>query len=147
MICLQGMAACENVIEHLAFACNVPVDNFRRNNFYKVGDSTHFGSILGEGFTGKWNVPGIWDRLNTSLDIAKRRADIDEFNSKNKWIKRGATLLPTRVSDKKRTILGLFSFCFCLVFCLHEDILLLIYFRSWNEPFSVSLASRLPHSI
>lgn len=90
------MAACENVIEHLAFACKVPVDKFRRNNFYKVGDCTHFGSILGEGFTGKWNVPGIWDRLNSTLDIANRRAEIDNFNAQNKWIKRGATLLPTR---------------------------------------------------
>jgi xanthine dehydrogenase/oxidase len=90
------MAACEHVVEHLAFACSVHVDQFRRSNFYEVGDSTHFGAILGEGFTGKWNVPGMWDRLNSTLDIAKRRAEIDEFNAKNKWIKRGAALLPTK---------------------------------------------------
>lgn len=92
----QGMAACENVMEHLAFACNVPVDKFRQQNFYKVGDTTHFGSYMGEPHMGKWNVPGIWDRLNSELSIVDRRALIDEFNSKNKWIKRGAALIPTR---------------------------------------------------
>ena len=90
------MAACEHVMEHLALACKVSAEDLRRSNMYAAGDSTHYGTRLGEGATGKWNVPGMWDRLQTELDLSSRRAKIDEFNAKNKWVKRGAALIPTK---------------------------------------------------
>ena len=90
------MAASEHVIEHLAVACNVPVEDLRRMNLYKDGDCTHFGTIIGEQVSGKWNVPSIFDTLYNSLNIPKRRAEFEEFNSKNKWLKRGLALLPTK---------------------------------------------------
>eukprot|EP00529_Nitzschia_sp_RCC80_P006848 CAMPEP_0113519712 /NCGR_PEP_ID=MMETSP0014_2-20120614/43682_1 /TAXON_ID=2857 /ORGANISM="Nitzschia sp." /LENGTH=1505 /DNA_ID=CAMNT_0000417481 /DNA_START=371 /DNA_END=4888 /DNA_ORIENTATION=- /assembly_acc=CAM_ASM_000159 len=91
----QGIAACEHVIEHLAQACQVPVETFRRTNMYLDGQPTHFGMDVGQ-TSGKWNVPKIWDRMVTELDISKRRKDIEEFNAKNKWVKRGAALVPTK---------------------------------------------------
>lgn len=93
----QGMAIAEHVIEHLAVACGVHIDKMRRDNIYKDGESTHFGMVVGAGGTnGKWNVPKIYDRLYKELDVPKRRAAIDEFNAKNKWLKRGCALLPTK---------------------------------------------------
>lgn len=91
----QGIAACEHVIEHLAQVCKVPVESFRRSNMYLDGQPTHFGMYVGQ-TSGKWNVPKIWDRMMTELDISKRRAEIDDFNAKNKWVKRGAALVPTK---------------------------------------------------
>jgi xanthine dehydrogenase/oxidase len=76
-------------------ACNVPLEEFRRTNMYKEGDTTHFGMVIGS-TSGKWNVPSMWDRLHSELNITKRRAEIEEFNSKNKWAKRGLALLPTK---------------------------------------------------
>jgi xanthine dehydrogenase/oxidase len=90
------MTACEHVMDHLALACNVPKGEFRRSNMYKTGGITHFGTILGEGFSGKWNVPGMWDRLHSELNVPQRRAEIEKFNSENKWLKRGACLIPTK---------------------------------------------------
>lgn len=90
------MAACEQVMEHLASACKVNAEDLRRGNMYKNGESTHFGTLIGEPTSGKWNVPSIWDRLYNELDIRQRRLQFDEFNSKNKWLKRGLTLLPTK---------------------------------------------------
>jgi xanthine dehydrogenase/oxidase len=92
----QGMAACEHVMEHLAVGCNVPMEQFRRNNMYKNGDTTHFGSVMGSQTLGKWNVPTIWDRLYRELDIPSRRAEVEKFNANNKWLKRGIALLPTK---------------------------------------------------
>ncbi|KAG7364579.1 xanthine oxidase [Nitzschia inconspicua] len=91
----QGIAACEHVIEHLAVACNVHKDDLRRANMYTADQSTHFGMLVGQ-TSGKWNVPSIWDRMVTELKIPHRRREIDKFNTKHKWLKRGAALIPTK---------------------------------------------------
>jgi len=93
----QGMVIAEHVVEHLAVACGVSIDKMRRDNLYKDGDSTHFGMVVGEGGdNGKWNVPRMFDRLYEGLDVPKRRAAIEEFNSHHKWLKRGCALIPTK---------------------------------------------------
>merc|ERR1719411_902605 len=43
----QGMAAIEHVMEHLAVVCQVPYDDIRRHNMYKVGDATPYGMLMG----------------------------------------------------------------------------------------------------
>lgn len=93
----QGMVVTEHVLEHLAVACGVHIDKMRRDNIYKDGESTHFGMVLGEGGTnGKWNVPKMFDRLYSKLDVRKRRVEIEEFNANNRWLKRGCAMLPTK---------------------------------------------------
>ncbi len=92
----QGLAACEHVMDHLALACQVSGDDLRRQNLYSNGDSTHFGMIMGEEFAGQWNVPRMWDRLYDELKVAEKRREIDVFNSKNKWKKRGFAITPTK---------------------------------------------------
>ena len=91
----QGITACEHVIEHLAVACNVHKDKMRRMNLYNEQQSTHFGMAVGQ-TSGKWNVPAIWDGMATELKLAERRHEIEEFNAKNKWTKRGAAIVPTK---------------------------------------------------
>jgi xanthine dehydrogenase/oxidase len=91
----QGIAACEHVMDHLAVACNVSKDFIRRTNMYTDNQTTHFGMDVGQ-TSGKWNVPSIWDGMVTDLKLLERRQDIDEFNSKNKWVKRGSALIPTK---------------------------------------------------
>jgi xanthine dehydrogenase/oxidase len=92
----QGMAIVEQVMDHLALACNVSGDVLRRMNMYKNGDHLPFGMIMGETTSGKWNVPAMWDRLHRELDVPSRRHSINEFNAKNKWTKRGLALIPTK---------------------------------------------------
>lgn len=92
----QGIAACEHVMDHLALACNVSADELRRSNMYQSGQATHFGMVLDDEHGGKWNVPSMWDRLEKELEIAKHRAAAAEFNSKNKWLKRGVAFVPTK---------------------------------------------------
>lgn len=91
----QGMAVVEHVIDHLAVASKVPGDILRRSNMYKPGDCTPFGMVIG-GSSGKWNVPTMWDRLYTEMKVPERRAQIEEFNGKNQWLKRGLSFIPTK---------------------------------------------------
>jgi len=91
----QGIAACEHVMDHLAVACKVPKEAFRRSNMYNENDTTHFGMTLDQAHR-KWHIPSIWDRMTSNLNLSQRRRDIDEFNANHKWVKRGAALTPTK---------------------------------------------------
>lgn len=92
----QGIAVAEHILEHLAVECKVPFEVMRRNNMYKVGQSTHFGMVLSEADSGKWNVPTMFDRIMNNCNVADRRKAIDDFNSNHRWLKRGMALLPTK---------------------------------------------------
>lgn len=83
-------------MDHLALACNMSADDLRRRNMYQADQPTHFGMILDEEHGGKWNVPIMWDRIMDELDVPKHREAAAQFNSKNKWIKRGVSLIPTK---------------------------------------------------
>ena len=93
----QGIATVEHILEHLAVECKCSLDSIRRTNMYKDEQSTPFGMILTEDKGGKWNVPMMWDRLFCDLNVPLRRKEIEEFNAGNKWIKRGLSLVPTKV--------------------------------------------------
>ena len=90
----QGMVIVEHVMDHLALACKVSADVLRRSNFYELGQPTPFGMVLGD--SGKWNVPAMWDRLYREVGVESRRKELDEFNGKNKWVKRGLAVIPTK---------------------------------------------------
>jgi xanthine dehydrogenase/oxidase len=92
----QGMSIQEHVLDHLALTCNVSSDELRRTNMYKDGDHLPFGMIVGKETSGKWNVPIMWDRLYSELDVPLRRSNIDDYNSTNKWTKRGLAFIPTK---------------------------------------------------
>ena len=88
------MVVVEHVVDHLALACKVPAERLRRNNFYKIGQATPFGMVIGE--SGKWNVPAMWDRIAKEVNTSARRKDINEFNDRNQWLKRGQAIVPTK---------------------------------------------------
>jgi xanthine dehydrogenase/oxidase len=92
----QGIAVGEHIVEHLAMECKVPYDTVRRINMYKDGDHTHFGMIIGEQTSGRWNIPTMWDRIMKDANVTARRAAIEDFNSKHKYLKRGLSVVPTK---------------------------------------------------
>jgi xanthine dehydrogenase/oxidase len=92
----QGIAVAEHIIDHLAVACNVSVDELRRGNLYEDGQATHFGMVLSNSDSGKWNIPVMFNRMMKHRNIEDRRASVDAFNCENRWLKRGLALIPTK---------------------------------------------------
>ena len=92
----QGLATCEHVMDHLANACGISGYELRRQNLYSDGDATPFGQILGEEYTGKWNVPTMFQKLMEEVKYDERVKEVAEFNSRHKYKKRGLSFLPTK---------------------------------------------------
>lgn len=89
----QGMMLTEFVMQHLAKKSGIHIDTLRTANFYKDEDSTHFGQALKEpGF----HVPRIFETMQGSCEIEKRKGEIATFNAQHKWKKRGLCQLPTK---------------------------------------------------
>ena len=90
------MAICEHIIDHLCTKAglkNSDIDKFRLDNLYKEGDYTHYGQRIE---TGSWNVPRAMTTLAKDCDLSKRRSEIDLFNMRNKFKKRGLAIVPTK---------------------------------------------------
>ncbi|XP_061392390.1 uncharacterized protein LOC133327873 [Musca vetustissima] len=69
---VEGIAMIENILEHIAFEANIdPVDARMVN----IEDGSKLKELL--------------PRFVASTEYRKRRQEIDDFNSKNRWLKKG----------------------------------------------------------
>ncbi len=69
---------------------------FAKKNMYRDGtpevhDKTHFGQELDF-----MNIHEIWDSLKKTSEFRKRCKEVDEFNKKNRWRKRGIVMMPQK---------------------------------------------------
>ncbi|CAF2705216.1 unnamed protein product [Rotaria sp. Silwood2] len=87
----QAMLACETIVEHVAAYLKCDPFDIRRINLFKEGDTTHYGQVLEQ-----WNVPRILDELNKSSDFIQRQNNVEEFNQKNMYRKRGISMMPVK---------------------------------------------------
>lgn len=85
----QGSMISETVIEHLSTVSRIPAQTIRERNLYQNGDRTPYHMPI-ENFV----VAEGWEKLLKSAEVAKRQAEVDQFNAENKWIKRGLAILP-----------------------------------------------------
>jgi len=88
----------EDAIEQTAEALNLPAEQVREANMYRVGDVTPKvcgGQTLGEGGF-NWTVPALWAKAKAEWDVAKRRDAIAAFNGANRWRKRGLCMMPIK---------------------------------------------------
>ncbi|KAJ1726090.1 hypothetical protein LPJ61_005428 [Coemansia biformis] len=87
----QGMILLESMLCEVADKLALPVEQMRELNMYKEGDSTPFKQKLVE-----WNVPQMWTQIKDKAEFARRRAEVDQFNARSRYRKRGLSLLPTK---------------------------------------------------
>ena len=88
----QGLFFGESILEEVADHLNLPVEELRRINMYKVGDTTHFNQEL----NADWHVPLMYKQVLEESSYAERRKAVDEYNKKHKWSKRGLAIVPTK---------------------------------------------------
>ena len=89
----QGIITVEHVVDRLATKMGVDATEFRESNFYKERQFTHFGQTIEEG---TWNIPRSFSDAKGQSGFEERKAEIREFNAKNRWKKRGLAVVPTK---------------------------------------------------
>ena len=85
------MMIIEQAITHVADCLKRSVDEIRRLNLYNEGDVTPFQQRLSDVYLDR-----CWEEVWASSDYVNRKKAISEFNSKNKYRKRGIAIMPTK---------------------------------------------------
>lgn len=92
---IQSIAMHEFVIEACAEALGLSPEDVRETNMYAAGQTTPWGTTLGTPQF-NWLVPALWQQAKTAWKVAERRADVEAFNSANRWRKRGLCMMPVK---------------------------------------------------
>jgi xanthine dehydrogenase large subunit len=89
----QGMAVIEHAIDRVARYLGKDAAEIRYRNFYGLNkrNVTHFGQLIENN-----RLFQLWDALIVSSDYNKRRTEINGFNQKHFYIKRGIALTPVK---------------------------------------------------
>ncbi|KAG5676847.1 hypothetical protein PVAND_006654 [Polypedilum vanderplanki] len=86
----QGMMVGENIIRQIAKKLNKDLTEIMDINLYNEGDITHYNQLLSN-----CNVRRCFEEVQKSSNFAKRRNEIAIFNEKNRWKKRGISIVNT----------------------------------------------------
>ncbi len=88
---IQSGIITEEAIEAAAHRINMLPEDIRQMNLYKVGDKTPYGQSLDYCI-----IKEVWKRLRKTSDFDNRLRMVEEFNLKNKWKKRGISMIPMK---------------------------------------------------
>ncbi|QKX60096.1 uncharacterized protein TRUGW13939_07238 [Talaromyces rugulosus] len=88
----QSMYFTETIMYDVAERLKIDVDELRLRNLYNEGNLTPYLQKIDE----DWHIPLLLEQLKKEADYEARKAKVEEFNSKNKWRKRGICLVPTK---------------------------------------------------
>lgn len=84
----QGMFVIEAAIAHAAEKLGVARDEIQRKNLLRDGDEFPYGQLA------ESEAAAAWTQADKQYDFARLKAEADEFNRKNKFIKKGVALMP-----------------------------------------------------
>ncbi|MEO8168794.1 MAG: molybdopterin cofactor-binding domain-containing protein, partial [bacterium] len=89
----QGVAVIETILDRIARHLHKEPLEIRHKNFYGIEsrDVTHYGQTVEHN---RLNL--IYDQIADSSEYTSRRKQIDSFNSKNEFYKRGMALTPVK---------------------------------------------------
>jgi xanthine dehydrogenase large subunit len=88
----QGMLVIEEILDEAARRLGLPPDVVRERNFYRDGDTTHYGQPVKD--AGRIEV--LWRRLKESSDFLGRREAIHRWNARHEHLKRGLAITPVK---------------------------------------------------
>lgn len=81
----------EEAIEAAAYSIGMLPEDVREKNLYYMGDFTPYGQQLDYCI-----IQDVWKRIRKSAEFDQRQKEITEFNKKNKWKKRGVSMIPLK---------------------------------------------------
>ncbi|KAK7505493.1 hypothetical protein BaRGS_00003238 [Batillaria attramentaria] len=85
----QAKVVTETAITRVAAHLKMAPEKVRERNMYKLGDSTHYRQVLDE-----CNLQRCWADVMKQSEFDTRREEVDDFNRKNRWRKRGISVVP-----------------------------------------------------
>jgi xanthine dehydrogenase large subunit len=88
----QGMLVIEEILDQAARRLGLAPEIVRERNFYREGDSTHYGQRVKDAA----RIEIIWRRLKESGGFASRRQEIDRWNASQTYFKRGIAITPVK---------------------------------------------------
>ena len=88
----QGMLVIEEILDQAARRLCLRADIVRERNFYRDGDTTHYGQPVKD--AGRMEI--IWRQLKESSAFAQRREEIERFNERHPHRKRGLAITPVK---------------------------------------------------
>ncbi|CAN6281026.1 unnamed protein product [Urochloa humidicola] len=90
---VQGSFIAEAIIEHVASTLSVDTNTIRRKNLHDFDSLVVFyGESAGEAAT--YSLVSMFDKLASSPEYQRRATIVEQFNSSNKWKKRGISCVP-----------------------------------------------------
>jgi xanthine dehydrogenase large subunit len=88
----QGMLVIEEILSHAARRLSIPADVVRERNFYRPGQTTHYGQEVESAD----RLLRLWHELKASSDYAARRVAVDADNASRPDTKRGLAITPVK---------------------------------------------------
>ena len=88
----QGMLVIEDILDRVARTLELPPHVVRERNFYREGESTHYGQPVKDAE----RIGRIWGTLKESSGFASRREQVDSFNAAHPYCRRGLAITPVK---------------------------------------------------
>jgi xanthine dehydrogenase large subunit len=88
----QGMMVIEDILDRIARTLDLPPHEMRERNFYREGDSTHYGQPVKDAD----RISRVWTDLKRSGDFDARLRAVEDFNAVNAHSKRGIAITPVK---------------------------------------------------
>lgn len=86
----------ENAIEHIAHKLGIRPEVIRQQNFYKESTSTDY-DFAPYGQALKYcRLNQVWDDLKCASNFDARLKEVEVYNGKNRWRKRGISMIPIK---------------------------------------------------
>jgi xanthine dehydrogenase large subunit len=88
----QGMLVIEEILARAAAELGLPAHLVRERNFYRDGDTTHYGQRVEQAA----RIGTIWTRLKETSRFDDRRQEVAAFNAGSPHAKRGLAITPVK---------------------------------------------------
>ena len=88
----QAMVVIEEILSRAAQRLDVPGERIRRRNFYREGDTTHYGQVVEDAA----RMDRVWSELLVTSEFERRRSEVRAFNAAQPHLKRGLAITPAK---------------------------------------------------
>jgi xanthine dehydrogenase/oxidase len=92
----QATLVVEEAIEKIAHAVGMRAEDVRWKNMYENGAGRRSQTTPFDQKLTNANIRTLWKSLMKKSDFEKRRDEVEKFNKKNRWRKRGLTMIPLK---------------------------------------------------